>query len=68
MQANPDDLTGPILDRPVPAQPATSSTGRHQLREASGPDAPAGDQAWTVLLVLGCLIVAAMMLIVVLWR
>lgn len=66
MQANPNDLTGPILDRPVPAQP--SSTGRHQLREAGGPDAPAGDPAWTLLLVLGCLIVTAMLLIMVLWR
>ncbi|MFP5072573.1 hypothetical protein ACLFMI_23255 [Pseudonocardia nantongensis] len=68
MQANPDDLTGPILDRPVTAQPAATSTGRHHLREARGPAAPTGDLAWTVLLVLGCLIVAAMLLIMVLWR
>ncbi|MDN5914860.1 MAG: hypothetical protein L0I76_07095 [Pseudonocardia sp.] len=68
MQASPDDLTGPILDHPVPREPATSS-GRHNLSaETTEPDPRTNDAAWIALLVLGCAIVVAMLLTMVLVR
>ena len=67
MHANPDGLTGPILDTPVPREPAISS-GRHHLDEGmTAPDVYANDRAWIALLVLGCAIVVAMLLTMMLW-
>ncbi|ALL79414.1 hypothetical protein AD006_29550 (plasmid) [Pseudonocardia sp. EC080610-09] len=69
MQADPDDLTAPILDRPLTVEP--TGGGRHHLREepsAALEQSPTGHVAWTVLVGFGCFLVVAMLLITVLWN
>ncbi|MBC3193244.1 hypothetical protein H7X46_19480 [Pseudonocardia sp. C8] len=62
MNVNPDDHTVPILDR----------AGIEELRRAesarvAGQGAAPATGAWLALVVLGCLIVAVMLALTVLW-
>lgn len=73
MQVNHDDLTAPILDRPVPCEPESArSGGRHHLPdetiEPTISDESDNSAAWAMLVILGCAIVTAMLILMVLWR
>ncbi|WP_145982614.1 MULTISPECIES: hypothetical protein [unclassified Pseudonocardia] len=66
---NANESTGPIVDRQV-IQPDLTN-GRHRLRDQLPEHSPArasGYTAWLILLVLGCTLVVAMLLITVLWN